>query len=211
MKLSRILLVLFATVILTGTSNAWMLDFEWGLGHDYEQIQSGIPGLNFASDMFYADAVNGSWNFSSDNGGEWGSGEFWIGGNVAAHAATNGIGRIDFASADGSWFTTGYTAASTFYVEAYDAFDNLLDVATGVGNTRYYHGNSVGMGYLTVSSASNNIAYVVLHDGGYGWVTDNMSGDASGVSDPAIPEPATMTLFGLGMLGMATLRKRFKK
>ena len=204
MKLSRILLALLVTVCLAGSGNAWVLDFEWGLGHDYEQIASAIPGATF-SDMFYADITTGGWNFSSDNG--TGNGDYWIGGNVSAHADA-GISRIDFDNNDGSWFTTGYTAGNTFYVEAYDMFDNLLDVATGAANRRYSEGNSVGMGYLTVSSAAADIAYVVLHDGGYYWVADNMSGDASGV---AIPEPATMTLFGLGMLGMAALRKRFKK
>jgi hypothetical protein len=201
-----------AIFVFTGTSQAWFLDFEWGLGHDYESIQSGVPGLTFDSDMFYADATTGGWNFSSDNGSEWNSGEYWIGGNVGAHADGSGIGRINFDNADGSWFQTGYTAGSAFYVEAYDASDNLLDVATGAANRRYLEGNAAGMDYLYVSSAMNNIAYVVLHDGGYFWVADNMSGDASGVYSPAIPEPATMVLFGMGLLGMgAGLRRKLKK
>ncbi len=213
MKFSKIIIVLVALFALTGTSQAWFLDFEWGLGHDYEQIQSGIPGLEFASDMFYADAMNGAWNFSSyDLGMEWYSGEYWIDGYVGAHASSNGIGRINFANGDGSFFTTGYTAGNQFYVEAYDMYDNLLDVATGAANRRYLEGNDDGMDYLTVSSASNDIAYVILHDGGYYWVADNMSGDASGVFSPGVPEPATMALFGLGLIGMgARLRKRFSK
>jgi len=212
MKLARVFFVMVALLALTGTSHAWFLDFEWGLGHNYEWIQSGVPGLEFASDMFYADATTGGWNFSSDNGGEWGTGEFWIGGNVGAHASSNGIGRVNFANGDGSFFTTGYTAYNGFHLEAYDMYDNLLDVASGPSNLRYLDGNAAGMDYLTVSSASNNIAYVVMHDGGYQWVADNMSGDASGVYSPAVPEPATMALFGLGLIGMgARLRKRMMK
>lgn len=213
MKLARILITAVAIFALTGTSQAWFLDFEWGVGHNYEWIQSGVPGLEFASDMFYADANSGGWNFSSyDLGTSWNSGEYWINGYVGAHASSNGIGRINFLNADGSWFTTGYTAGNAFYVEAYDINDNLLDVASGAANRRYLEGNPNGPSYLTVSSASNNIAYVILHDGGYFWVADNMSGDASGVYDPSIPEPTTMALLGLGLLGMgAGLRKRMKK
>jgi hypothetical protein len=212
MKFARILVLAVAIFALTGTSHAWFLDFEWGLGHDYENLQSGIPGLNFSDDYIYADAVNGAWNFSSDNGSEWNAANYWMFGNVAAFSTT-GVGRIDFANADGSWFTTGYSALSDFYLEAYDINDNLLDMAYGAGNLRYVEPfNGDGMDFLTVSSASNDIAYILMHDGYNYWITDNMSGDASGVYDPSIPEPTTMALLGLGLLGMGTgLRRRFKK
>ena len=210
MKSARILIALVAVLAFAGSSQAWYLDFEWGVGHDQEWIQSGVPGLNFASDMFYADANTNNWNFSNDLGDSWGTGYYWIEGYVGAHASSNGIGRIDFANADGSWFSTGYCAGSEFFVEAYDEFDNLLDVASGAANRRTLEGNNDGLDYLTVSSASNDIAYVVLHDGGYYWVADAMSGDASGVYSPAIPEPATMTLFGLGLLGIGAIRRRMK-
>jgi hypothetical protein len=188
----------------------WFLNFEWGLGHDYEWIQSGIAGLDFASDMFYADATTNGWNFSSyDLGLEWNSGYYWMEGYVAAHASSNGIGRINFDNADGSWFTTGYCAGNPFYLEAYDINDNLIDVASGAANRRYLEGNDDGLDYLTVSSASNNIAYVILHDGGYYWVADNMSGDASGVNP--IPEPGTLLLLGTGLFGLGAFRFRRKK
>jgi hypothetical protein len=187
----------------------WSLDFEWGLGHNYEWIASGITGIDFASDMFYADATTGGWNFSNNLGDSWGTGEFWIEGYVGAHASSNGIGRINFNNADASWFTTGYCSAATFHLEAYDISDNLLDVTSGAANTRYYNGNPSGLDYLTVTSASNNIAYVILHDYGYGWVADNMSGDASGVNP--IPEPGTLLLLGTGLLGLGAFRFRRKK
>lgn len=208
-KLVTLMLAVGMVLALASPSYAWFLNFEWGLGHDYEQIQSGIPGLNFASDMFYADAVNGAWNFSSyDLGQSWYSGEYWINGYVGAHASSNGIGRIDFANADGSFFRTAYTAGSTLYLEAYDVNNNLIDVVSGAANRRYTEGNSNGPGYLQVNSGSNNIAYVIIHDGGYFWVADDMSGDASGVVIPGVPEPGTLMLLGTGLLSLGFFRRK---
>jgi hypothetical protein len=212
MKLARLFIALVLVLGLAGTSHAWFLDFEWGVGHDVEQVQSGIPGLSFSSDLVYADVNVPHWNFSSDDGSIYGAGNYWMFGQVAVWSNT-GVGRIDFANADGSYFTTGYSALSDFYLEAYDIGGNLLDAAYGGGNLRYEPPyNEDGMDFLTVSSASNNIAYVLMHDDYNYWIIDNASGDATGVYSPAIPEPATMTLLGLGLLGMgAGFRRRMKK
>lgn len=210
MKLARLVVALAFVLALTGTSHAWFLDFEWGVGQNYEWIQSDVPGVTFASDWFYADINSGGWNFQNNLGDSYGTGYYFIEGYVGAHGPTSGEARIDFVNQDASYFTTGYSSYYTFYVDAYDAVGNLITSSSGAANTANWGGT--GVGYITVTSASNNIAYVVLHDMGYHWVADNMSGDASGVYSPSIPEPTTMTLLGLGLLGMgAGLRKRLKK
>ncbi len=212
-KLTRIALTLAMAFMLCGTANAWYLDFEWGLGHDYEPVASGVPGLQFTTtgdyDWVYADITTGLYNATSDNGDVYGTGNYFMSGNVCTWLGPNAnVGRIDFLNQDGSWFTTGYCSLSDFFLEAYDKFDNQIDVSVGAPNTQDMGGT--GLNYLTVSSADNNIAYVLLHDTGNYWIADNMSGDASDVEDPSIPEPATLLLLGAGLLGGGILRKRAK-
>jgi hypothetical protein len=205
-------LMVFA--ISSSSQAAWFLDFEWGLGQDGVQISSGIPGLNFTTtgdfDWLYADITTNNYNVTSDNGSTYGGEWFFMGGDVFAWLGPNAnVGRIDFASADGSFFTTGYSSSSEFFVEAYDAFDNLIDATSGP--TNWTNSGGTGLEYLTVSSGSNNIAYVLLHDTGNQWLVDNMRGDASDVEDPTIPEPATLFLLGAGLIGSGVIRRKFRK
>lgn len=195
-------------------SNAqWFLDFEWGLGQNGTPVATGIPGLQFTTtdgyDWIYGDATTGSYNVSNNLGGSWGTGRYNIEGYVFTWlGTTQGAGRIDFLSRNGSFFTTGYSSASNFYLEAYDEFDNLLDSDVGPANTQW-EGN-YSLGYLTVNAPSN-MAYVLMHDAGNYWGVDNISGDASNVYSPAIPEPSTLMLLGTGLLGLGAFRFRRKK
>jgi hypothetical protein len=214
----KTVMVMLAIMLVAGawsSANAWTLNFENGLGNDGGVIASGIPGLQFSTtggqDWIYGDITTGGYNTSSNNG--TGSGQYWMEDNVFAWlGVSQGSGRIDFLNQDGSFFSTGYCAASNFYLEAYDAGGNLIDSDQGGENLRYGANDAGGMGFLSVSSGSANIAYVLMHDTGNFWEVDHMSGDATGVPDQtgAVPEPATLLLFGLGLVGGA-IRKRMAK
>jgi len=198
---------------MASASYGWSLDFEWGLGHDLEPVASGVPGLQFTTtdgyDWIYSDITTGLYNARNDLGDVYGAGEYWMEGYVCTWlGTTQGAGRIDFLDGNGSYFTTGYCSQSDFYLEAYDADNNLLDWDMGATNT--YSAGGTGLNYLTVSSAANNIAYVLVHDTGNYFIVDNISGDASGVEDPSIPEPATLLLLGAGLLGGGILRRKIR-
>jgi hypothetical protein len=214
-KLAKTALALLFVFAISGTSQAaWFLDFEWGLGQDQQPIASTVPGLQFTTtdgfDWLYADITTGGYNVQNDLGDMYGSANWFMEGYVSAWLGTQqGSGRIDFLNQDGSFFTTGYSSESTFYLEAYDEFDNMLDATSGAANTLNYGGT--GLDYLTVSSGASDIAYVLMHDTGNYWTADNMSGDASDVSDPSIPEPATLFLLGAGLLGGGAIRRKLSK
>lgn len=213
LRASKVLLSVLAVLVLAASSHAWTLDFENGVGHDYETISSGIPGLQFTTtdgyDWIYGDANSNGWNVRNQYGETWNQANYWITDyGFASLGPAQGSGRIDFTNKDGSFFATEYCAFSNFYVEAYDINDNLIDQAVGGANLYYANGNTTGPGYLSVSSASNNIAYIMLHDTGNFWLVDNMSGNATGVTPPgSVPEPATMFLMGLGLVGTGIVRR----
>lgn len=208
-KMVTVLLAVFLVAGAWSSANAWTINFENGKGQDRTVIASTIPGLQFTTtdgyDWLYGDATAG-YNVRNQFG-EFGGGYFMRDTVFAWLGESQGSGRIDFINADGGFFQTGYCANSNFYLEAYDAAGNLLD--SDVGGNNY----GVSFDYLSVSSASNDIAYVLMHDTGNYWEVDEMSGDATGIPDQsqgAVPEPATLLLFGLGLVGGA-IRKRMAK
>jgi len=213
MKMTKIAVALLMVFAISGTANAWFLDFEEGFGFDGTPVASSIPGLQFTTtdgyDWIYADITTGIYNVTNNLGDVYGTGRYNMEGYVCTYLGTSqGSGRIDFLNQDGSYFTTGYSSASDFYLEAYDASNNLLAATSGPANTQWEGGTSLG--YLTVSSASNNIAYVIVHDTGNYWIADNMRGDASGVPDDEIPEPTTLLLLGAGLIGGGILRRKVR-
>lgn len=209
----KLAILIVAVVMVLGvsvTSQAFLIDFETGYGRNLQPIDD-IPGVAFLMTggypWIYGDSSTGTWNTRSiDLGYGYYGQAYQHYGNVFAFLGTEGQagrGIIDFTNNDGTWFRTGYTSASYFYLEGYDVNDTLIASTSGLGNL-----NQSDMGWLRIDApAGQYFDYVVVHDTGNYFLVDNMSGDATGVGG-VIPEPATMLLFGSGLLGLVGLRKK---
>jgi hypothetical protein len=205
------LCVLGLVIGLAGPAAAFYMNFEEGFGNDGGNIV-GVPGVTFTDSgglsWVYGDSNSGNWNtYSIDLNMGWGTQNYHHYGYVFGFLGVTGDwGRIDFDDQNGTWFQVGYCSNSTFYLEAYDASDNLIDTAVGAANLRSF-------GYLRVDAPTGtNIAYVKVHDAGNYWLVDELTGDMEGGFEP-VPEPGTMLLVGSGLVGLAGLgrRKFFKK
>ena len=200
-----------AMVMVPATSYAFFIDFETGYGRNNQPIDD-IAGVTFevtgGYDWIYGDSTTHAWNTNSiDLGYNYGNYQHY--GNVFAFLGTDnnaGSGKIDFTNDDGTWFQTGYTANSPFYLEGYDIFGTMIVSASGVNN---YGG--ADMDFLRIDApVGQYFDYVMVHDSGNYFLIDNISGDSTGIpsGNGEVPEPMSMALFGIGLLGTGYLKRK---
>ena len=94
-----------------------------------------------------------------------------------------------------------YTSYSNFYLDAYDVNGALLRTVMGGSNINT---NS----YIEIVFQSDIIKKLVMHDTGNYFTIDDFTADIVTGGPSQTPEPTTLFLLGLGVLGLAGLRKR---
>jgi hypothetical protein len=148
------------------TSPYAMMDFENGA--DGAVIQSSIPGMQFITtqgyDWIYGDKTTDNYNIYP-----YGNANYWCDGNFFAWLGENqGSGRINFTGSTATSVSVGTSCNSGLYLEAYDEYDNLLDVD-------HVDGNLYTNILSTVNVTGAGIDHVLIHDEGNFWLIDNLS------------------------------------
>ena len=192
-----------------------LMTFDEGifLAVDVVPVGSYYTGVTFGSSTTGSPLVSRNrllvgYNVSSwPSGNQTGSGEYWVYGEVGVTSALDGSGndgRITFDNGDATYVEVGYTCNSTFFLEAYDINNNLLDTDSGAANLRFINSNASGPGTLRVDAPLGQfIKYVIVHDTGNFWVMDNVRTDATGI----LPAPGAAALLGLGALAAGRRRR----
>ena len=200
--------IILVSLLLFSTSAmaAFFINFENGI--DGNPVDN-ITGISFESfngyTSLYADSRTGAYNTTSDDLA-YGSGSYHHNGNFCLWAGpdANAQGvKVDFTNNDGTFFRTGYSAYSDFYLEAFFT-DGTSSTVIGAANTNN------PMGYLQINAPNGLfLDYVVLHDTGNFWCVDDMSGDSTGI--PSTPIPSAALLLGPGLLSLLGIRKRMNR
>ncbi len=156
-------------LIASGAYANTLVNFE-GIPETYlykfgnQNLNGYYPGLNFGPNATILDRVRGGYNYSGYPAHS---------GDAVIFSASVPYIRVDFMGFTTNYVEAWYSSAYTFYLEAYDASNNLLGYSSGPSN---YGTNSL----ISVSTGASNIAYVKFHDSNNFFCVDDLAYSGAG-------------------------------
>jgi hypothetical protein len=191
--MKKLIMICALTILILAPSSATagltVVDFEcvpdtyYALG-GHQNLDGYYPGLNFGPGAYIFDRAIYGYN---DSDFPPHSGDAVIGTDFGVPYI-----QVDFVGFTATYVEAWYTSAYTFYLEAYDASNNLIAMSTGPSN--------IGTNSL-ISVSIPNIAYVKFHDSGNMFSVDDFAYEP-------IPAPGAILLGGIGAGLVGWLRRR---
>lgn len=198
MKLKNILASL-CLLTLSSTASAGLITFDDVPGgsrqNDYADIGQ-YAGYNFSTNLDWLDVVGSYWNYGTV------SGEFGMLNNNTGVGAITAIDGSDFYFG-GIWakkWDTGIDSGGN---------DSLFGTMRGMNDGQVVWQVSTGLNGSYKNFAAQNIAIDALQLGfGDYFLVDNLTLSSQPTPSTDVPEPSSLAILGLGLLGLVRFRKK---